>query len=480
MIKAIASLYQPNFVRAVVYMLQATEYQIGPYLSWFWRTHDFSRVMHRRTIVFTAKAKLLLLAVGLGLLAQEAAAIYWLVWSLMQPEYLQAALAVGLFLMAPIVWAHLVIVPLLVGDWLITKPYTSWQVKKAARIFAAHRAVKIAVAGSYGKTTMKEILYTVLSSGSKKVAATPANKNVAISHAQFAKQLEGDEDILIVEFGEGAPGDVPAFCQTVKPSIGIICGLAPAHLDRYKTLETAGKDIFSLADYLDDRNVYVNGESEAVKGFIKPSHQLYGKQQAAGWKIANVKISTNGVSFEMTRAGQRTKLKSKLLGEHQIGPLALAATLADKLGLSAAEIEEGVGRIQPFEHRMQPTKVSGALIIDDTYNGNIDGMFAGLELLKALPAKRKIYVTPGLVDQGSQSAAVHRNLGEAITKASPDITVLMKHSVTDDIAHGIKSGDYKGKLIIEDDPLNFYNNLDQFVAAGDLVLMQNDWPDQYS
>jgi hypothetical protein len=83
-----------------------------------------------------------------------------------------------------------------------------------------------------------------------------------------------------------------------------------------------------------------------------------------------------------------------------------------------------------------------------------------------------------LVDQGADSDSIHVELGQAITKAAPDEVILMKHSVTDSIVEGMAK--YKGQLTIEEDPLNFYTNLDKYVAAGDLVLLQNDWPDQYN
>jgi UDP-N-acetylmuramyl pentapeptide synthase len=105
-------------------------------------------------------------------------------------------------------------------------------------------------------------------------------------------------------------------------------------------------------------------------------------------------------------------------------------------------------------------------------------MKAGLSLLRELDATRKIYVTPGLVDQGAEEKRVHKELGEAICEANPDKVILMKHSVTDYILEGLR--DYKGELVIEEDPLDFYTNLDKFVAAGDLVLLQNDWPDNYN
>ena len=478
MLKSLVYMYRLRFAETIIYMLQATEYDVKAYLRWLWRVKDFEKVSYRRSLIKTRRSSMLLLAIKLGMLVQFAVAIAWASLAIKNKEP-AGIFAVDLFLSTPLVWSHLVVLPLVLARWFWVQPLNRVDVGRSKKSYQKHRAIKIAVAGSYGKTTMKEILLVVLAEGTK-VAATPANKNVAISHAQFAKQLEGDEDILIVEFGEGAPGDVAGFAQTVKPDIGIITGLAPAHLDKYKTLQRAGEDIFSLAQYLDDKNVYVNGESEALKSFIKPGHQLYDGRQAAGWAIKAVKSSINGLSFEMTKDGKNLKIKSQLIGEHQIGPLALAAALADKLGLTKEQIEKGISKVESFEHRMQPRQVDGACIIDDTYNGNIDGMLAGLKLLKSLPAKRRIYVTPGLVDQGAESAKIHRRLGEAIAGSDADLVVLMKHSVTDDIVAGIKQGKFKGELKIEEDPLNFYTNLDQFVATGDLVVLQNDWPDNYN
>ncbi len=478
MIEALIGVYRLRFARTIVYMMQATEYQIWPYLKWLWRTSNFNAVMHRKTLVMTKKAKLLTVFMGPGILLQEILSAIWFIAAVRGHHTVWVPVAAAVFITAPVIWAHLIIVILAAGDWLITKPYSWLQIRESAKIFASHPGVKIAVAGSYGKTTMKEILLTVLNEG-KKVAATPANKNVAFSHAQFAKDLDGDEDILIIEFGEGAPDDVAKFTKTTRPNIGIITGLAPAHLDKYKTLQRAGEDIFSLADFLGSKNVYVNGESKEILPFVKKSHWLYDQKQTAGWKISDIKVSINGVSFKMTKAAANLQIKSRLLGKHQVGPLAAAASIAHTLGLTNKQIEEGIAKIQPFEHRMQPREASGAWIIDDTYNGNIEGTLAGLKLLKELPAKRKIYVTPGLVDQGRESSKIHQTLGGAIAKASPDLVVLMRHSVTDDITTGIKEGNYKGQLVLEEDPLNFYNHLDQFVAAGDLVLLQNDWPDNY-
>jgi UDP-N-acetylmuramoyl-tripeptide--D-alanyl-D-alanine ligase len=153
--------------------------------------------------------------------------------------------------------------------------------------------------------------------------------------------------------------------------------------------------------------------------------------------------------------------------------------VALRLGLSDEQIRAGVARTVAFEHRMQARHLGGAWILDDTYNGNIEGMRAGLELLKTLPGNRKIYVTPGLVDQGTETEAVHQELGRLIANAKPDRVVLMQNSATKYIQTGLDAGNYDGEVSIETNPLEYYTNLEHFLANGDAVMLQNDWPDSY-
>lgn len=479
MIRGLITLYSWRLPTIVVYMLQNTEYHVGPYLKWFWHTTHFERVMYRRTLQPTKAARLLLLAVRLGVLAEILVGFYLLY--LWHWHGLTGGLAfgLGLLLAYPVVWAHLVTLPLIMGREIMVRPRQTRAITASRQVFASFTGAKIAVAGSYGKTSMKELLLTVLSQG-KHVSATPANKNVSISHAVFARKLSGQEDILIIEYGEGQPGDVKRFADITKPTHAVITGLAPAHLDRYKTLERAGQDIFSVGDVVPADHVYVNGESPDALAFVRPGQQLYGEKNALGWKINGVRVNLDGTRFTMQKGKHKLELRSGLLGRHQVGPLALAAALAHEFGLTNKQIESGVAATKPFEHRMEPYMLSGAWIIDDTYNGNIEGVRVGAQLLKDLPAKRRIYVTPGLVDQGAKSAEIHEEMGKLIAGAKPDMVVLMEHSVTPFIQKGLEAAGYQGELLLENDPLNFYNNLNLFVAAGDLVLMQNDWPDNYA
>lgn len=478
-LRSLWSMYRPAFATYLVYMLQSSEYQVKPYLAWLHRTKDFSRVMHRRHLVRTKASRLLLLTLRLGMLLQLSAAVLLLYWGIDGTVPGGVWLGIIIMLLYPYVWAYAVALPLLIGRELIVKPREERQIKEAEALFAAHPGVKLAIAGSYGKTTMKELLLTVLGEG-KKVAATPANQNVAGSHARFAKTLTGQEDIVLIEYGEAKPGDVARFAAATHPTHGIITGVAPAHLDQYQSVQAAGDDIFSLATYLHDRQVYMNGEFTGATGFIHAGMEIYDRNGTLGWRVANVKLGIDGLDFTLRKGAKQLALHSGLLGRHQLGPLCLAAALAHQFGLSDAQIVKAVAATAPFEHRMQPYRLHGAWVIDDTYNGNLEGIRAGTALLAELPAKRKLYVTPGLVEQGTENERVHVEVGRLIAAACPDVVVLMRNSTTDYIRQGLEQAGYDGEVRLETDPLAFYTNLREFVATGDLVLLQNDWTDNYA
>ena len=481
MIYAILSRYSFSYPKALVYMLQQSEYEPGRYLAWFWHARNFSTVMHRGNLTITRPSRLLLLALRIGIAIEIIGSMLCLyagfVSTVHLPFYLVGALFIILY---PFLWAHLILLPLIIGRIVITNPKNKKAITRAEAVFKEHPSIRVGILGSYGKTSMKELLALVLGYHFK-VAATPANKNVAAAHAQFAQNLTGDEDILLIEYGEGQPGDIARFAENTHPTHAVITGIAPAHLDHYKTIENATSDILSISSYVTTKNIYMNesalayANTKQARGF-----NLYSQTSALGWTIHSIDVSIHGTKFTMKKGKDSLELTSGLLGRHQVGPLAFAAAFALQLGMKDKDVQAAIKQTMPYSHRMQPYALGGAQIIDDTYNGNIEGIRAGLVLLKELPARRKVYVTPGLVDQGDQTASIHTEIGHLIADAHPDLVVLMHNSVTSFIEKGLQEAGFTGTLKIEKDPLAFYSNLGLSVAGGDVVLMQNDWPDQYA
>lgn len=468
-----------SYPKTLVFMLQSTGYVPMEYFRWLGRTYDFQTVAKRRTLEYTRKARLLLILAWAIVIVIYALTLILAFAAIVYANITLALLAVLTFVISPFIVAYIIVVPLWLGGILIQTPREAKMIKDARDILSTHPGYKIAIAGSYGKTTAKEILRTVLSEG-KRVAFTPGNMNTPIGISRFSKTLDGTEEILIFEFGEGKVGDVRELSELVGPDIGVITGINEAHLSSFKTLDRTVATIFELRDHLGDKPLYKNQESSLVASNCPTDDRLlFSRKGVDGWQISKPQVDINGTRFVIKKGTNALFIDSKLLGLHNLGIMSVVVDIAKAVGLSSSQIVSGFDKTEPFEHRMQPRNLHGAQIIDDTYNGNSEGVQAGLLLLKTLDAKRKIYVTPGLVEQGNKTKEIHESIGEQIGVVA-DVVVLMKNSVTEYIENGLERSGFKGKLLIIDDPLEFYSNLEHFVVKGDAVLMQNDWTDNYA
>ncbi|MBI3984151.1 UDP-N-acetylmuramoyl-tripeptide--D-alanyl-D-alanine ligase [Candidatus Microgenomates bacterium] len=476
--RAFLSRWRPLYLKNLVYMLQTTEYSLRDYWKWYHRTRDFSRVARRRQLQYTPKATLLLLWSWFFVAATSLLAglwIYW--WSSRSVSYAVMVAALVLILALWLV-PYVIALPVLAGNLMVQWPLMQYLNWRARGKIERYSGVKIAVAGSYGKTTMKEILKTVLGMG-KKVMATPGNLNASIGFSRFINRLTGKEEVIIFELGEYRPGDIKRYARVTRPNMGIITGVNEAHLNNFGDLDSTAAEIFTLADYLDKRPVYVNGDDDIVRRQAQAHHRFYSWEGANGWKVKSASTGLDGTSFVAQKGKRHVKAKSKLLGLHQIGPLMAAVAIAEELGLSDAQITKGIAKTQPFEHRLQlQHRTGGVTVIDDTYNGNPDGVRAALEFMRGLEGRR-IYITPGLVETGQRAAEIHRQIGRELAE-SVNVVWLIRNSVTPYIAEGLSEKHFAGELVWYDDPLEAYAAIDSYTKAGDIVLMQNDWPDQYA
>ena len=158
---------------------------------------------------------------------------------------------------------------------------------------------------------------------------------------------------------------------------------------------------------------------------------------------------------------------------------AAAADIASRLGLTPEQVLEGIAATKPFEHRMQPRTEGGVTIIDDSYNGNPDGAAAAIDFLSKINGRR-FYVTPGLVEMGARSPEVHREIGAKLAEARIEKVVLMRNSATPFIEQGLHEAKYAGEVIWFDDMLAAISALPHLTIPSDVILIQNDWPDQYA
>ncbi|MCL2094923.1 Mur ligase family protein [Candidatus Saccharibacteria bacterium] len=478
--RKLSSHFRPGYLETLIYMAQITDYDTVEYWNYLARTKDFTEVMKRGSVDWTRKAKLLYIWMIFGV-------IMWVCLSLM--VWLVAGWwTIALVVVAPLAtpwllqwWLWLVMVA---GNLIVQKPVEWRALHRVRKDLMRNKAVKIAVLGSYGKTTTKSVLEEILGEG---VKATPGNINQPLGFAKFISELDGTEKVLIFEFGEAKKGDIKRMARLVRPDYAIVTGVAEAHLERFGSLKNIISTFNEIRDFVPKNRLFLNMDNEVL---AKQKGIGYSKLGIEGLHVRKVKLGAFETSFEVNKQ----RVTTGLIGEHNIGVVTLGMYLAEQL-LGAKMSKKLIARvagIKAFEHRLEPKIVHEALLIDDTYNGNLEGVRAGVNVVAALKKRgsfvnpageevklnRVICVTPGLVEQGTKMGSNNRAVGRLIGEVA-DAVVLMQNSVTGNIEQGLNDVKWSGELVISDNPLEFYENLTAMLARGDIMLLQNDWTDNY-
>lgn len=477
----IFSQLKPSFTPRIIYMLQASEYDTHAFIKWFIQSEYKQEKPFRQKLKPTLKSKTLYSA----LILTQIAWLYLLFKLFTQPSssgnpfgFPSFLLTLTGLLLTPYLLLFTLIALNFVGKFLIQAPVEKLLIYQAQKKLTNHPGIKIAVLGSYGKTTMKELLKTVLGS-QRKVSATPGNLNTPLGIRRFIKTLSGQEEILIFEFGEYYPKDIDTLAKLTKPDYAILTGINEAHLEKFKTLENTIATFLEITPYLPEKNLLVNANSQLAKIHAPKASILYSGEKIADFKIQNPKTDLTGVSFTLKNPTSSYEIHSKLLGLHQIGPLSAVFYLATKLGLDPNQTQNAISQTQSFSHRLEPkTTRAGTILIDDSYNGNPDGALAAMNFLKTLSSHNRIYVTPGLVELGDSTQEIHLKLGKHLASCA-DTVILIKTSATPFIEDGLKANHFSGKILHFDSMSDFLSQLENITTSKDVVLIQNDWPDNY-
>lgn len=201
------------------------------------------------------------------------------------------------------------------------------------------------------------------------------------------------------------------------------------------------------------------------------------------YQISNSKFLDNANGWEFELNGEKTSIgtvRTSVLGEYIKGMINGSVIIAKMLGMTDGEIRLGITKIKPVEHRLQVIRrENNVLVIDDTYNGNSDGIKEGIALLKRFEDRRKVYVTPGLAETGDLKEPIHEEIGRQLSEVA-DYVILIRNSVTPFIYKGlVESGFDTKKIKWFETAKETYDNLWKEVQQDDVVLMQNDWSDNY-
>ena len=348
-------------------------------------------------------------------------------------------------------------------------PHNKSFVRKAKAKMSGASIKIVGITGSYGKTSTKQILSSVLSA-KYRVLSTPRSHNTPLGLALSINSNDlNNFDIFLAEMGARHLGDIAELCEFCPPDYSIITGICPQHLESFKTEENIVK---AKGEILSATKISAVISPDCIDKF-----DGYACPKKAADCVENIVCASDGTSFNITLGGKTVEVKTKLLGAHSAQNIALAATLAFELGMSIEEIAKAVEGLDFIEHRLQLIENNGVNILDDGYNSNVKGAAAALEVLRTFDG-RKIAVTPGLVELGILEESENYSLGKNLVGL--DEVILVGDTLITPVKKGyLENGGEAAKLHIVPTLFAAQDLLKTILQKGDTVLFLNDLPDIY-
>jgi UDP-N-acetylmuramoyl-tripeptide--D-alanyl-D-alanine ligase len=289
------------------------------------------------------------------------------------------------------------------------------------KLAAAYRKVfamaVIAVAGSNGKTTVKELLASVLHQKfSTLVSEASFNNDIGVPLTLL--RLEKSHQVAVLEAGTNHPGELAPLVQMIQPKFGVLTNIGREHLEFFGNLAGVAQEEGWLAEQLPaDGKLFLNGDNEwSEKIAARTTAQIVcvGLGEKNGWCAKKVRLDKSGVTFQVATPKVEFcgDYRINLLGRHQVTNALFAIAIGAELGLERTEIQDGLVACLPPKMRLQFWEASGVRVLDDAYNANADSTVAALETLCDLPLHgRRVAVLGDMAELGAHSETEHAEVG---------------------------------------------------------------------
>jgi UDP-N-acetylmuramoyl-tripeptide--D-alanyl-D-alanine ligase len=483
------NVYPFSYIYHTIYLLQLENYDLGRFFR-IALTDSFRRLpQQRKEIVWTPNILITSILTIVCASCVGALAIYFFVSSLTLPPSLLTTFLFAALVFVSLCHLFFVFVTIVV---LLLKPFDVFRKRKLfqearARVRSIPRLNIIAVAGSYGKTTAKECISAVLSTRYKTLSSR-GNENTPVGIARVVlSSLTPDTEVFVVEMGEYVPGDIAHLCHLTPPDVSVVTGINEAHFERMKSLKHTTDAVFEVVTHAkqgahillnrDDHRVRSKGES------LMDSSRI-------GWFGRDGEVDVREVSFDetglitvysiYTEGSEIARIRTPLLGTYVPGMISLGFLIGRIFNISNTDVANALESMRPLPHRLEPRiDEQGVVWIDDSYNGNPDGVREALKTLARFKARRKIFLTPGLVELGEKSHEIHYALGKDIARTA-DKVVLIKTSASHSIRQGLIDASFpESNILMYSSMIDALSKLEVELTRGDVVLIQNDWPDNY-
>lgn len=421
----------------------------------------------------------------------RASRIAWLAFGMLVVTALTGA-ALQAHMLVWVLLVQLVPFALVVANWLLDP----WE-KKVQEGFAAEARQKLAdlkpftigITGSFGKTSTKHILGHILSQFAPTLV-TPGSINTPMGITRVVREtLAPHHKYFICEMGAYGEGSVKRLCDLAPPDAAVLITVGHAHYERFKSLETVAKAKCELPEAAIAKDGWaVMGSDvedfEHTRNFIlanRPRVVLVGHRETDDIRLTDVGQNADGIYAKIIWNGTQQTLAAPLFGIHHATNMAIAFAVACRMGLDPTLVREALKTTPQIRHRLEVVnQPSGAIVIDDAYNSNPQGFKGALEVLSLLGSRgrRRILISPGMIEMGAAHDAEHRKLG---AQAAVDCDVFLPVSPV-----RIKSmvdafrANAPHKPVV---PCATFADAQKWLGDNmrhdDVVLLENDLPDLY-
>ncbi|HEY7220952.1 MAG TPA: UDP-N-acetylmuramoyl-tripeptide--D-alanyl-D-alanine ligase [Candidatus Binatia bacterium] len=341
----------------------------------------------------------------------------------------------------------------------------------------------LAITGSNGKTTTKEMAAAILEEASfggqrcrGKILKTEGNFNNLVGLPLTLLRLRKQDKAAVVELGTNHPGEIRRLAEIADPDVGIITSVAAAHLEGLRSLSGVAREKGALYQRMGaERTIAVNVDDPWVRKLAAkfPGRKItYGKRgwvRPKSWRMRG----TSGMQLEL-QAGRRTcSVTLHYIGQHNIANALGAAALTLGAGVKMTAIRRGLAKARPFSMRMQIENWRGIGVINDAYNANPASMIAALQTLKELPGRgRKIAVLGDMFELGTSSAREHHRLGGAVAERGIDFLYLLGGRSRATRRGALAAGMRPEQIVAGKDHAELASQLRAQVTKGDWLLFK--------
>ncbi|MBD0673116.1 UDP-N-acetylmuramoyl-tripeptide--D-alanyl-D-alanine ligase [Streptomyces sp. CBMA156] len=349
----------------------------------------------------------------------------------------------------------------------------------ARHVLARTRPTVVAVTGSVGKTTTKDLLAQVLARHDT-TRATWGNLNSPTGLCLSVLSTDETTRHLVLEIGAHGPGSVGRLASLVSPRVGIVLNVGSAHLGTFGTREALAETKSELVRALGPDGVAVlNADDPRVAAMARrtPGRTLtFGTRRPADVHATGITLRAARAGFTLHTPGGSAPVALRLLGAHQVHNALAAAAAAHALGMGTGDIAAALSAAEPTASgRLRILqRPDGVTIVDDAYNASAESVRAGIDALVAYAAGRRTVAVLGrMLDLGEWSAAAHTDVGRHVGAAG--VQVLVPVGEGDDITaltDAARNGPTPPRIEPVPDPDALLALLDTLLVAGDVVLLK--------